>query len=192
MALNKKAPNVEKESKALTMEIGSLTTQLNNLKLHTAFESTEKSNLKAEKEKIGRYIRHLNAEIALDKEEAKLATSCVNTQYKLLQRLFLLRVHEFKEAIAKLRNENLELKAEYNRMVQTKNELIAEKDEKINRLEIHVQSLHFQLEKVVLEMVEKLESRLDQDRIEWEKLAHDIHDSPIEIMRRLGFSHYLT
>ncbi|KAM7543265.1 hypothetical protein Aperf_G00000012015 [Anoplocephala perfoliata] len=192
MALNENVKELQKTSKALAIEIASLNAQLNNVKLHAEFESTVKSNLKAENEKTGKYIRHLKAEKAFDKEEAKLATSCVNTQYKLLQRLFLLRVHEFKEAITKLRNENLELKSEYKRMLQMKNELIAEKDEKINRLETHAQSLHFQLERVVLEMVEKLGSRLDQDRIEWEKMAYDIHQAPIEIMRKLGFSHFMT
>ena len=173
-------------------EIGPLTAKLNGLQLRSALSTTELSNLKADKIEAKRLIQRLQDHIALNRNEAKLATACVNTQYKLLQRLFMLRVHESKEAIARLRKENFDLKEECNRITATKDKIISEKDEQIAKLESHLQSLHFQLERVVLEMVEKLESRLDKDRLEWEKQAYDIHESSVKTMQKMGYGTTFT
>lgn len=168
-------------------EIGALNTKLGGLKLRTVLCKTELANLKADKHESKRIIKRLQDHVSLNKNEAKLATACVNTQYKLLQRLFMLRVHESKEAIARLRKENFDLKEECDRLIAAKDKVISEKDEQINKLESHLQSLHFQLERVVLEMVEKLESRLEQDRVEWEKQAYDIHESSVKTMQKMGY-----
>ncbi|EUB60426.1 hypothetical protein EGR_04808 [Echinococcus granulosus] len=150
---------------SLSNEAGSIQAKMNGLKLRAAIDTTVKKNLKADKYEARRLIRRLRERIVLNQNEAKLATACVNTQYKLLQRLFMLRVHESKEAIARLRKENCDLKAERDKVISAKDELINEKDEQIAKLESHLQSLHFQLERVVLEMVEKLENRLEEDSL---------------------------
>ncbi|KAL5969843.1 hypothetical protein TSMEX_002456 [Taenia solium] len=172
---------------SLSHEVGAMQAKMNGLKLRAAMDAIVKKNLKADKYETKRLIHQLREHITLNKNEAKLATACVNTQYKLLQRLFMLRIHESKEAIARLRRENFDLKTEYNKAISAKDELINEKDEQIAKLESHLQSLHFQLERVVLEMAEKLETRLEEDRLEWEKEAHTFHEFSVKILQKLGY-----
>ncbi|VDM18662.1 unnamed protein product [Hydatigera taeniaeformis] len=186
-------PQKKKENKydniavSLSNEVSSMQAKMNGLKLQALIDTTVKSNLKADKHESKRLIHQLKEHITLNKNEAKLATACVNTQYKLLQRLFMLRIHESKEVIARLRRENFDLKAEYNKVISAKDELINEKDEQIAKLESHLQSLHFQLERVVLEMAEKLETRLEKDRLVWEKEAYAFHESSVKILQKLGY-----
>ncbi len=89
--------------------------------------------------------------------------------------------------IARLRKENFDLKADANRMSEIKDGQLRDKDEQIAKLEAHLQSLHFQLERVVLEMVDKMEQRLEDDRKEWESEADLFHEASFRILQNLGY-----
>ncbi|VDD76683.1 unnamed protein product [Mesocestoides corti] len=183
----KKDLRTDSATQDLAKELGIAINQINGLTLREAVSTALISNLKADKVEAKRVIQQLRENITVNTTEAKLATACVNAQYKLLQRLFILRVHESKETIAKLKKENFDLKAESNRIIKAKNDLLKEKDEQISKLEAHLQSLHFQLEQVVLDMAEKMEKGLEEDRLNWEKEADSFHESSVRILQKLGY-----
>lgn len=185
---NKREKRPEDIIQDLTVALGATTGKLNALTLREAINRNVRNRLRAEKHETKKMIGQLRENVEVNTMEAKVATACVNTQYKLLQRLFILRVHESKESIARIKKENADVKADAGRAIAVRDRMLQDKDEQITKLEAHLQSLHFQLERVVLEMVEKMEKMLEDDRLEWETEANHFHDTSVKIMQKLGYT----
>lgn len=186
--IDKRPVNVIKD---LTVAVGKLTGDLNAKTVREIVKDGKLRTQKMEQFDSFTQISKLQESLLTSQTEAKLSTSCVNTQYKLLQRLFILRVRESREIINRLKMENSELKVSTERQM---NELISKlrvKEEKIEQLETHLTSLHFQLERVVLEMADKFQSLLEKDHDSWIKDVDIFHEESVKIMRRtdLGFAY---
>ncbi len=181
---NPKEVNPRERVIILHEQVGALTNRLNACSVREIVNNGIQKKLLSEKNADQKKLANMEENLMLNEIEAKLATSCVNTQYKLLQRLFILRLRESKETIANLRNENLDLKAQSETEIGARDRQIAEKDEQIRLLETHLNSLHFQLERVVLEMAEKFEKRIEEDRLSWEKEADQFHVQATKMLKK--------
>ncbi|VEL20185.1 unnamed protein product [Protopolystoma xenopodis] len=170
----------------LREEVGSLVRKVTSLNMHsrnyrlqaeTRHEELDLANHKAQKAEADRTYREM---------EAKLATSCINTQYKVLQRMYILRVREAEEEVVKLKRKFESMSELARNEVATRDRLITEKDAKIEQLQAHMNSLHYQLEHVVYKMVERLEVRLQEDWTVWAENAKDYHNNAKKILMDLG------
>nr|VZI27745.1 unnamed protein product [Spirometra erinaceieuropaei] len=171
----------------LTHKLGMMQAKLDTVSLREVVNNSVRKKLTDENIQASRRVAEMRENLEMNQVEAKLATSCVNTQYKLLQRLFILRVRESREIITRLKKEHSAVKALLEYQIATKEKELAEKTATIEKLEKHLNSLHFQLERVVLEMVDKIEKGLEADRNRWTYEADHFHEESKMIMKKCGF-----
>ncbi|VDK72284.1 unnamed protein product [Dibothriocephalus latus] len=171
----------------LTHTLGMMQAKLDTVSLRELVNTSVRKKMTDENIQASRRVAEMRENLEMNKVESKLATSCVNTQYKLLQRLFILRVRESREIITRLKKEHSEVKALLEFQIASKDQELAEKNATIDKLEKHLNSLHFQLERVVLEMVDKMEKGLEADRSTWEDDADYFYTHSKNIMKKLGY-----
>ncbi|VDL91778.1 unnamed protein product [Schistocephalus solidus] len=171
----------------LTHKLGMMQAKLDTVSLRELVNNSVRKKLTDENIQASRRVAEMRENLEMNQLEAKLATSCVNTQYKLLQRLFILRVRESREIITRLKKEHSAVKSLLEYQIASKDRELAEKTATIDKLEKHLNSLHFQLERVVLEMVDKMENALEMDRKQWKDEADRFYEESKMIMKKCGF-----
>ncbi|KAA0184459.1 hypothetical protein FBUS_00585 [Fasciolopsis buskii] len=107
--------------------------------------------------------------------DAKLSTSCVHTQYKILQRLFLLRVNESRDTLMRLTRELHAVRAESKEAISLRDRQLAERDAHIEQLEAHLKSMHYQMSGVFFDLLNRLEMSLDETMAEAKETADQFH-----------------
>ncbi|VDP94703.1 unnamed protein product [Echinostoma caproni] len=118
--------------------------------------------------------------------DAKFSTSCVHTQYKMLQRLFLLRINESRDTLTRLTRELQTVRAESKEAISIRDRQLAERDARIEQLETHLKSMHYQMSGVFFDLLSRLEVSVTESMTTAKQSADKFHKQAKRELLNLG------
>ncbi|THD25761.1 hypothetical protein FGIG_05810 [Fasciola gigantica] len=168
------------------MDVAQMKHLADSLTIRCAF-----SKIKNDDHQYARKIAERKASEAADaltalELDAKLSTSCVHTQYKMLQRLFLLRINESRDTLLRLTRELHAVRAESKEAISLRDRQLAERDARIEQLETHLKSMHYQMSGVFFDLLSRLEMSLEETMTEAKQSADQFHIKAKRDLLRFG------